>query len=758
MDLHLYPRPPEDTGIGVQWCAGASQAPLSVVRSFWIPELQELGVKWVHLNDHRGAEPLVEELLAEDIMPVVRIHRAAPNPNRLRGEELAAVESLIRSGARYIEFNRRPDRPQTWHRGVLPPRARQLVLEHLIFDLEAILIRGGCPGLPAVDPTSSWDFVADLVRLGRDDLLDGMIWQAVYNPPLNRPPDFPEDPVQQEGAPVDASVFRRLAEESKSLDPWQGRSRADINRLRWEAAWATGQNRAALGLPDSRIHFQSYQQVDERNQKTLGRSLPLLSVPSGYLIENGEDPRYPVVTPLLHMAYTLEVCRMMMGSSLRFPPAVDAYFCTALPMLANRALASDRPARERDAWYSDEWPERTLPIVLALKAEPKQVRVGLSPALENPTTGAEEIKVSDAMELATSFDDQPSGPGVVQGNVAGGAGAGLRLVRQEDGFCLMTVARANGVFRFTGLPSGHYTVWVQEPAGSRVEGVFLPPPTDEEPTPIREVELAVYGWGYTVSEDEGGRGVLACSVALTPDLAGTLSVRINGPGADNHVITLARSRGRAAGESPPLLPGDYTLELLGIPDVSPAALRAYAGVVRGRRTVVHYQFSRRHARPVPAQSRIHGRVVNGAGCHVRLLNEAGSAREAWADEKGSFTFEDLPPGVYSIIAGREGRQVHKERIGLDGRNRLTVELHLPSAKESISRIKVGTLMGAAVNAPGRAAILAAPEGMTWIHRVDEQGRFRFERIPPGVYTLIVGDAQRRGVMVQPGETVRIIFS
>ena len=48
MDLHDYPRPKGDTGIGVHWSAGY---PLVVgigqIRDFWLPEIQAMGVMWV---------------------------------------------------------------------------------------------------------------------------------------------------------------------------------------------------------------------------------------------------------------------------------------------------------------------------------------------------------------------------------------------------------------------------------------------------------------------------------------------------------------------------------------------------------------------------------------------------------------------------------------------------------------------------------------------------------------------------------------
>ena len=46
MELHEYPRPANDTGIGVHWTTGyATAIGMRQIRDFWIPELRALGVK-----------------------------------------------------------------------------------------------------------------------------------------------------------------------------------------------------------------------------------------------------------------------------------------------------------------------------------------------------------------------------------------------------------------------------------------------------------------------------------------------------------------------------------------------------------------------------------------------------------------------------------------------------------------------------------------------------------------------------------------
>ena len=99
MELHEYPRPANDTGIGVHWSAGyASAVGISKIREFWIPEMKAMGVKWVKIFNHDGALDFAELLLAEGLMPIVRIYRPSPNPGRLGVKEIVQIDSFLRIG------------------------------------------------------------------------------------------------------------------------------------------------------------------------------------------------------------------------------------------------------------------------------------------------------------------------------------------------------------------------------------------------------------------------------------------------------------------------------------------------------------------------------------------------------------------------------------------------------------------------------------------------------------------------------------
>ncbi|RIK47673.1 MAG: hypothetical protein DCC57_14035 [Chloroflexi bacterium] len=70
MELHEYPRPANDTGIGVHWTAGfASAIGIGRIRDHWLPEMKAMGIKWVKIFNHDGAIDFAELLLSEGIMP-----------------------------------------------------------------------------------------------------------------------------------------------------------------------------------------------------------------------------------------------------------------------------------------------------------------------------------------------------------------------------------------------------------------------------------------------------------------------------------------------------------------------------------------------------------------------------------------------------------------------------------------------------------------------------------------------------------------
>ncbi len=552
MELHEYPRPANDTGIGVHWAAGnPSAVGLGQIRDFWIPEMKSLGIKWVKLFTHDGAQAVADLLLTEGFMPVVRIYRPHPNPGRLSVRDLVAIDALIHTGVRYIEFNNEPENDTEWKGGRVPANGIDIIVEDAIADMEAILERGGMPAIPAVSGGSRWDIVGKIIEKGRRDLLDGPIWQAIHNYAHNRPLDYPYDIGNQEGSPYTERFFATIASERPAgeqavFDPWHGRSLQAINQLRREYV---NPGATVMDDPDCWLAYEFFAQ---RNRHHLGRSIPILSTEGGYVVGDNRDPRYPATTPDLHMAQTLEACRIMMGSSKRFKAAPDLYFCTMFSVLANGQLGSLSEWWENRAWYSNRWRGNSLPIVRALRAEPKvlrqwqnsersgtlitlsgtvlhvadqrtivlerkgeerarveldagnryrfpdldpgtyTVRVEGTPFVEAVTLSAERPETVLDLDLSTL--DRGISDSSIVGHVDGGAGVVVVLLRVEDGEEWVTMAHEDGSFRFVDLPEGSYNIRVY-PEGSRVDGIEL------DGTNQREVALAVDGWGYTVRQE-----------------------------------------------------------------------------------------------------------------------------------------------------------------------------------------------------------------------------------------------------------------
>ena len=237
MELYEYPRPANDTGIGIHWAPGfASAIGMARIREQWLPEFRALGVKWVKIYNHDGALDFAELLLAEGFMPIVRIYRPTPNPGRLSLRDIVHVDSYLRTGARYFEFNSEPDRDSEWKGGRVPANGQDLVAEDTIVNLEAILERGGMPGIPAPSSGSNWDLVGRIVAKGRKDLFEGPVWQAIHNYSRNRPLDYPYDIGSQEGAAFTERFYQTVANEKWDESAWRGRSLADVNRLRTDRA------------------------------------------------------------------------------------------------------------------------------------------------------------------------------------------------------------------------------------------------------------------------------------------------------------------------------------------------------------------------------------------------------------------------------------------------------------------------------------------------------------------------------------------
>jgi hypothetical protein len=811
MELHEYPRPANDTGIGVHWCPGyATAVGMNRIREFWLPELKAMGVKWVKIFNHDGALDFAELLLAEGLMPVVRIYRPTPNPSRLGVKEVVQIDAFLRSGVRYFEFNSEPDQDSEWRGGRVPANGIDLAVENTIANLEIILERGGMPGIPAVSNGSRWDLVGKIIAHGRKDLFNGPVWQGAHNFSRNRPLDYPYDIGNQEGAAYTYRFYQVVLNEAWGDNAWRGRTLEDVNRLR--------RDRCAPGatIADDPACWLAYEHFDTRNRNHLGRSLPILSTECGFLIGEDIDPRYPATTPDLHMAQTLEACRIMMGTSQRFKAAPDYYFCTAFWLLANAQLGSTSPWWENHAWYSERWPGGALPIVWALKAEPKiarraqateqgelvtllgtvahagehrivvlerngveRARVELDAQSRYQISGLlpgsylvrlHGTEVAQPVELAPGQREaflhldgaQPANTvsrSQISGAVRGGCGAVVSLVRADDGQEWVTMARNDGSFRFVDLPTGQYSLRVN-PDGSRVDDVML------DGANQRTVNLAVAGWGYTIRPvDNLNIGSIYCSVE------GQKHVSVQAHSGDWSSEPVQTGPIPAispyACEIGPLEAGHYIVTVDGLSDETGKNIQLEARVLvdRKRPPLVEFVSSRVTPDAEPARSSITGRLIGGLPTAdtlvLRLTDSRGQTLEQELAEDNTFSFTELSPGLYALEVVDHPEIEGTDEITLDGQNQVKVELVAPlRSSATATEVPAHSVISAlAPHAAGQRARLADALGNEWSQVVGHDERVDFAALPAGIYTLTIDPGYHQADLKVDGVTgLEVIFA
>jgi len=794
VDLRDYPRPPNDTGIGVHWSAGSAAAVgMGELCNYWLPELLALGVKWVKIL-HDGGGEFAELLLQNDIMPVVRFYRYQPNstdPSPGKGtlgqSEIEYLERYVSIGVRYFEFNNEPELHSEWEGGQVPRNAEEIVARNAIIDMETILRLGGHPAVPATAIGTRWDLVGKIIELGRRDIFDEPVWIAVHNYDINHPLDYPHDGVNQQGQQLTGEEYEELNRQGA----WDGRNWGHRS-LEW-----INEQRTLGANPGHTIHddascWLAYTRLDDLVQQHLGRPLPILSTENGSIVDEDDDPRYPATTPERHRDKVLEMCRMMMGTSERFDPAPPQYFCTAFWLLGGTVLLD---GWESHAWYSPTRPGGRLPVVDALKALPKQRRPGFGPiweegiiegrvhngagrsllldgplsrvtdvgsdesfGFEKLRTGryrlmvrgtelSEEVRLTEGQPLLTVEMElipehiEPPRESVLRGRVSGGVGYVLRLSGQVD---RLTTIAEDEAYRFQGLPRGEYTLTVEGTATS-ASGIAL----DGQGEQVLDLVVAE---GWTWEEWDGGPGpgfgVVRCSVDGLVDLPVHLWTE-----GWSGIVQLTGSKaeyGPYACEFAPLGGGHYTIE--------PEGLEVRAEVDIDGSRVVWVEFRERIQPPASRaeDSVISGRVLGGASYALELSRidafsrgERPFAPTRTADD-GSYRFEGLPAGTYRLRLLRVicqdvrpgewyesksaiASQV-KEGIELDGENEASFDFDVrrydPYRGTSVLN---GSLHGGA----GQTVVLIWPGGYRSERGVGNDETFCFRELGAGTYDLLV---------------------
>jgi len=217
LPLSAYPRPANDNGMGIHWHTGV-YAQDDEITDYFIAELKAMDIKWVKfLNDQtsgRHNDYLVQQLVANDIMPVMRIYTECNKPLNL-GELDDLVDHYVPMGLVYFELYNEPDIPGHdggWCDNKTPnPEYLASIWAPAAREVQA---HGGYPSLPSIFPigknVSGWEdsffqrFLRAIQAQGNTPVLYRS-WGAVHNYFINHPPDYPQDAVNLTGRPLTAA-------------------------------------------------------------------------------------------------------------------------------------------------------------------------------------------------------------------------------------------------------------------------------------------------------------------------------------------------------------------------------------------------------------------------------------------------------------------------------------------------------------------------------------------------------------------------
>lgn len=392
-----YPRPAGDNGRGAHYAATILGQPTNMV-DYFIDELTQLNVKWLKIM--QGDVPkiehqyLVEQLIAHDIEPIIRVYKPYNEPyEHLTG----LVEAATPLGVHYYELYNEPNIggfPGGWHDG--EAISVQRILDLWLPAAEAIHNAGGYVGLPTLAPGGSVDdmqflrdFLQRLAHSGRTDLLE-RAWLPLHNYFLNHPFDYPEDQVNRYDVRLsDEEIARR------GLSPEQVQS---INNARLNAKMPGGYYVGDTIDADSNS-FRKFDAYAKIFFDQFGFYIPIITTEGGPLVGDAQDPRYPPVTEDDLTELTLKAYHTMLDDA----PAY--YFAYAPWILANGAGGHWDAAWEGAAWYKVDG--TTLPVVDALKSDPRKLEVrnwGYGSLVQPAAAPVEEPATLDLDSLSFPVD------------------------------------------------------------------------------------------------------------------------------------------------------------------------------------------------------------------------------------------------------------------------------------------------------------------------------------------------------------------
>ena len=793
MRVEDFPRPASDNRRGIHWSATVYH-PVGSTADFWVAELKAMGIKWVKLLDDSGGSSLdlCKRLLAADIMPIVRLFRATPNPGAIGGRETDTVRRMVAAGVRYFETNNEPDLPAEWRGGHMPPNWMEIVVDNFIIDADRIIGLGGLPAFPAMGVGAQDNPIELVVQKGRADLFHSGAWVAIHNYTLNHPLDYPYDEVNQKGAPVSQEEYERFGPWA-----WEGRPRELINE------WRAADKNPGNTLADDAACFLGFHLLDQMIVKTLGHKVPIISTEGGPVIGWKDDRRYPRLDPKTHAEWVVTINDFLQGGceihGLRSP---DNYFTMCHWLIGNYRMGFISPGWESQSWYTDWWNDEfnlrgELPVVAAVKAMPNRsvdraklaVVAGVVSRADNdaPLSGLAVVLLSGDKEIASTisaengafrferlapgiYDLSISPWGVVRrgvtameesaqlaaqsvairlnadsssiltGQVQSVSAAplsGIRVKLSRDGALVAeTSTAADGSFRFSGLPMGAYRLAVP---GITVAGLAL---DGWQSKNLKLIAGAPAACHYTVvnqrllSVDETANRRIFYGVVS--DANGTplngIKMRMAWSGAEPDTEFPETITGRdpfkpAGSYEFAHTEGRFNLQVIQGDWPGDVAENLETAHVLGREgQPITYEVNFQ-LRPVGSLAQVDGVMPGGQpGRIVRLIGPSG-VQEMPLGVDCSFAFLNLAPGEYSLeLAG----------LGV-----IAADIVLEAGGLFKQVFPLRSALTGRVLAPhdGLVAVLYALQPWSWTRQAPLalDGTFSFEGLPAGRYRLEIGD-------------------
>jgi hypothetical protein len=193
--FEAFPVPPGNNGWGMHWMPTVSQEPAIVDR--FVAELVRMHIKWlVFLNDDTNIDSndyLVDKLVANGIMPVMRLYRSGVLP--YDGHVGDLVAHYRPRGVIYYQLYNEPNVNGENHQGFANPNQYALTWASAARE---VIANGGLPGIGALSPGGQYnhyDFLdrtlGALVYNGDAHLLNHT-WLSIHNYHGTRPLDDPE--------------------------------------------------------------------------------------------------------------------------------------------------------------------------------------------------------------------------------------------------------------------------------------------------------------------------------------------------------------------------------------------------------------------------------------------------------------------------------------------------------------------------------------------------------------------------------------